>query len=83
MTKAVENVDKMTFEAALSELETIVRNLESGQTSLDDSIKAYERGMELKKLCETRLADARLRVEKISLSADGKPTGTTPFNPDA
>jgi exodeoxyribonuclease VII small subunit len=81
MTKAVESIDKMTFEAALAELDTIVRALESGQTSLEDSITAYERGTALKKHCEDRLKDARLRVEKINLSADGKPTGTSPFNP--
>ncbi len=82
MTKAVETIEKMSFEAALSELETIVRALESGQTPLEESIAAYERGMALKKHCETRLTDARLRVEKISLSADGTATGTTPFNPE-
>jgi len=82
MTKAVETIEKMSFEAALSELETIVRALESGQTPLEESIAAYERGMALKKHCETRLTDARLRVEKISLSADGIANGTTPFNPE-
>lgn len=82
MTKASENIDKLSFEAALAELEGIVRSLESGQTSLEDSIAAYERGTALKKHCEQRLQDARLRVEKISLSADGQPEGTTPFNPD-
>lgn len=87
MTKAVEKIDekpsavddKMSFESALSELDQIVRALESGQSSLEDSIKAYERGVQLKALCEQRLKDAKLRVEKISLSADGKPSGTTPF----
>jgi exodeoxyribonuclease VII small subunit len=82
MTKAVETIDKLTFETALTELDGIVRALEGGQTSLEDSIKAYERGMQLKDLCETRLKDARLRVEKINLGADGKPSGTSPFNPD-
>ncbi len=82
MTKAAENIDKMSFEAALSELEGIVRALESGQTPLEQSIAAYERGMTLKKHCEARLKDARLRVEKINISADGTPAGTSPFNPD-
>jgi len=82
MTKAAENIDKMSFETALAELDGIVRALESGQTSLEDSIKAYERGVALKTHCEARLKDARLRVEKISLSPDGKATGTTPFNPE-
>lgn len=82
MSKALETIDKMTFETALSELDQIVRALEGGQTSLEDSIKAYERGMQLKDLCEKRLKDARLRVEKINLGADGKPSGATPFNPE-
>ena len=82
MTKAAENIGKMTFEAALSELEGIVRALEAGQTPLEDSIAAYERGMALKQHCEARLKDARLRVEKINLSADGSPVGLSPLNPD-
>lgn len=82
MTKAVESIEKMSFEAALSELEGIVRALESGQTALEDSITAYERGTALRQHCEAHLKDARLRVEKISLTADGKAAGTTPFNPD-
>lgn len=82
MPKAVETIDKLTFEEALSELDQIVRALESGATPLEESIKAYERGMALKTHCEARLKDARLRVEKITLSTDGKPSGTTPFNPE-
>lgn len=82
MAKALESIEQLSFEAALAELDTIVRALESGQTSLEDSIKAYERGTALKSHCEAKLKDARLRVEKINLSADGKPTGTSPFNPE-
>jgi exodeoxyribonuclease VII small subunit len=82
MPKAVEKIDEMSFENALSELDGIVRALESGQSSLEDSITSYERGMQLKALCEKRLKDAKLRVEKINLSADGKPIGTSEFNPE-
>jgi exodeoxyribonuclease VII small subunit len=82
MTKATDTIDTLSFEAALAELEGIVRALESGQTPLAQSITAYERGITLKKHCEKQLADARLRVEKITLSADGTATGTTPFNPE-
>ncbi|MES2729218.1 MAG: exodeoxyribonuclease VII small subunit [Pseudomonadota bacterium] len=60
-----------TFEAALTELEQIVRNLESGKTSLEDSIAAYTRGMELKAFCETRLKEAQLKVDQIAQATDG------------
>ncbi len=75
-------LESMTFEDALTELEGIVRNLETGQTKLDESIAAYERGVALKKHCEKRLNDARLKIEKIALDPDGKPTGLEDFDPE-
>lgn len=77
-----EKIESLSFEDALSELETIVRNLESGQTKLDESITAYERGVALKKHCEKRLNDARLKIEKITLDENGSPTGLEPFDPE-
>jgi exodeoxyribonuclease VII small subunit len=74
------DIKDMSFEDALGELESIVRNLETGQTKLDDSINAYERGIALKNHCEKRLNDARLKIEKISLDKDGVPTGLEPFD---
>lgn len=67
------DIAAMTFETALSELEQIVAKLESGQAPLEDSIRMYERGALLKAHCEARLAAARLRVEKIVMSAGGAP----------
>ena len=64
-------LDKLNFEAALEELEGIVRSLESGKAPLEESIAAYERGISLKNHCEKKLAEARLKIEKISLSPDG------------
>jgi exodeoxyribonuclease VII small subunit len=75
-------IDNMAFEDAMGELETIVRNLETGQTKLDESISAYERGVALKKHCEKRLNDARLKIEKITLNQNGTPKGTEPFDPE-
>lgn len=69
-----------TFEEALSELEKIVRGLESGAADLKTSIASYERGMMLKKLCEEKLKEAESRIEKISLGASGAPV-TEPFSP--
>ncbi len=72
-------MDGMSFENALSELEEIVRSLESGKAPLEESITAYERGMALKQHCEKKLQEARLKIEKITLGPDGAPSGTVPF----
>lgn len=77
-----KTIESMSFEDALAELEGIVRNLETGQTKLDDSITAYERGVALKKHCEKRLNDARLKIEKISMDENGNPSGLEPFDPE-
>ena len=69
--------EKQTFEDALAELEGIVKGLESGQTKLEESIAAYTRGIELKTICETRLREAQSRIEKITLSPDGRVTTET------
>ena len=68
-----KEIEKLSFEEALSELEKIVRQLETGAADLKTSIDAYERGMTLKKLCEAKLKEAQGRIEKITLSADGTP----------
>ena len=69
-TKATD-VSKLSFEDALSELEQIVRALESGQQKLEDAITAYERGAALRRHCEAKLAEAEARVAAIVEHADG------------
>lgn len=69
-----QDIKKMGFESALAELETIVKDLESGKVSLEDSISAYERGMALKAHCESKLQDARMKIEKIVVGSDGAVT---------
>ena len=71
-------VDKMTFEQAMKELETVVGQLERGDVALDQSIALYERGAQLKKRCEDELKRAEEKVAAITLDANGQPTGTTP-----
>ena len=65
------DIATLSFEQALAELEQIVTRLESGQAPLEDSIRMYERGAALKAHCEARLDAARLRVEKIVMTAGG------------
>ena len=71
------NIDALSFEDALKELEKIVQTLESGQAPLEESISVYERGALLKAHCEKKLEAARLRVEKVVL-AQGQATGVEP-----
>jgi exodeoxyribonuclease VII small subunit len=75
--KAKTDPDAMSFEDALKELETIVQQLERGQVKLDEAIAIYERGVVLKRHCEKKLAEAKAKVEKITLSANGT-VGTEP-----
>ncbi len=70
--KGVQDVSSMSFEDALAELEKIVRDLEKGEGKLDDAIGAYERGALLKKHCEAKLAEAKAKVEKITVGAQGE-----------
>ena len=72
----------MTFEAAMAELETIVKNLETGKTSLEDSINAYERGISLKNHCESKLREAQSRIDKIVIKPDGS-VSTSPLDPES
>ena len=68
------DIEKMSFENALEELEGIVSALEGGKGRLEDAISAYERGALLKAHCERKLKEAQAKVEKISLGADGAVT---------
>jgi exodeoxyribonuclease VII small subunit len=70
----------MPFEVALAELESIVGRLEKGNVALEESISLYERGEMLKARCEALLKDAEMRIEKITVGADGKAKGVTPLD---
>ena len=72
--KAARDIGQLSFEEALAELEGIVRALEAGEGKLDEAIGAYERGAALKKHCERKLAEAKAKVDKISLDANGLAT---------
>ena len=58
------------FEAALTELEKIVEKMESGEQSLEDALKSFQRGIELTRTCQQGLKEAEQRVEKL-LSENG------------
>jgi exodeoxyribonuclease VII small subunit len=74
------DVKSLSFERAIEELESIVKRLEEGKVPLEESVVIYERGEALKRRCEELLRQAEARVEKITLDATGKPTGTEPLD---
>jgi exodeoxyribonuclease VII small subunit len=61
------------FEAALSELESIVKRLEDGDLTLESSLALYERGVELSRFCHSRLEQAERRIEILNERGDLKP----------
>lgn len=65
------DLENLTFEDALAQLENIVRELEGGRIKLDDAVEAYEKASALKKFCEERLKNAELKIEKINILPDG------------
>ena len=78
-----KQIATQSFEDALTELEGIVASLERGEVSLDAAISAFERGTELKTLCQARLEEARMRVEKIKIpDAGGSPSDASAFDAD-
>ncbi len=70
-TIKVENAPKMSFEDALARLETIVHQLESGALPLEESIKQFEEGMLLSKICGDKLSDAENKIEQLVKRNDG------------
>ena len=76
---ADQDINKLSFEQALGELEVIVEKLERGDIALEESISIYQRGAALKKYCESKLKGAQLKVDKIVLGADGS-VGTEPLD---
>ena len=68
---------EVSFESALEELETLLTKMESGDLSLEDSLRAYERGVELTRQCRKFLDDAKLRVTKLMPNGSETPLDDT------
>ena len=77
MSKEIKNI---SFEEALTELESIVQKLESGQVKLEEAVDAYEKGVQMQKVCEEKLKEAQMKVEKLILNKEGKPVGKEPLD---
>ncbi len=62
-----------TFEQALTELEQIVQKLERGELPLEDSLRLYEEGIRLSRLCHGKLEEAEGRIEVLLKDSHGEP----------
>lgn len=70
-SSAKTSQEQPTFEQAILELEQITRALEGGGLTLDDSINAYERGVALKKICQSKLNEAEKKLEYLERKDNG------------
>jgi len=68
---AKKKAKAINFEESLDELEGLVERMEQGDNSLEDSLKDFERGIELTRHCQTALAEAEQKVQ-VLLKKDGK-----------
>jgi len=66
-----ESETKLTFEAALEQLESIVEALEAGDTPLESLVEQYENGTRLLDHCRKKLSEAELRIQKIEKTKEG------------
>lgn len=74
-------MSEMKFEKALEKLEEIVGELETGRLSLDDSLKKYEEGVRLSRVCSRKLEEAQQKIEILMKKADGS-LEKQPFAPE-
>ncbi len=70
MSENAKSIDQMTFKEASTELELIVRSLESGDLELEESLAKYARGVELLRSLKERLADAEQKVQVLLDASD-------------
>jgi exodeoxyribonuclease VII small subunit len=62
------SLEDLTFDEAIKQLEEVVKQLESGQLSLEKSVELYESGMRLSVYCDMKLKQAELKIEKVTQS---------------
>ncbi|MHA3915980.1 exodeoxyribonuclease VII small subunit [Halovulum sp. GXIMD14793] len=75
-------VTDLSFEAAMAELEEVVRKIDSGEAPLEESIALYDRGEALRRHCQSKLAAAEEKIAKITAGPDGQAAALDPVDPD-
>ncbi len=75
-----QELNTLSFEQAMEELELVVRSLETGKIKLDEAVLAYEKGVKLKQICEEKLAQAKAKIDILVLDKEGTPIGVDSFD---
>ena len=78
-----KDIEKLSFEDAMNELESIASQLETGDSPLEKSIELFERGNRLKRHCQKILEAAEEKVEQITVGESGTAIGASPFKADS
>ena len=73
-------IQNLTYEEAITELDNIINNIENNNIKLTDSITFYEKGINLKKHCEDILNSAKLKVDKLQINNNIENSTLTPFD---
>ncbi len=63
---------QLSFEEALAQLEAMVKALEAGSLTLDQSLEYYQKGIELSRICNAKLREAEEKIEMLTVGKDGK-----------
>jgi exodeoxyribonuclease VII small subunit len=70
-----DDTEKLSFEAALGELEVTVQQLEAGELTLEEAVALYERGMHLAQRCNDALDAAELQVQQLTTASNQQQLG--------
>jgi exodeoxyribonuclease VII small subunit len=81
MNDKSEQQEPASFEAALKELEAIVKQLESGEAKLEESLQLFERGVRLSRFCSQKLEEAEKKIELLVKDSRGE-YKAVPFEPE-
>ncbi len=75
-----KEINDLSFEEAMAELESVVRQLEGGKIKLEEAVSVYERGILLKKHCEEKLKQAKSKIDKLIIEDNNTIVGREDFD---
>lgn len=75
-----KEIEKLSFEEAMTELETVVHQLETGKVKLDEAVASYEKGVMLKNFCEEKLKNAKAKIDLLVIDSSNTPVEAQDFD---